>query len=435
MAYVHIHILIVLVLFCRPLWAQDKAYALVRSIQGIETLPPSLARQLEKVSLQVVAKQPGYELLLSGTDTPKGAVVEMVAVEPEVSRKGDSFRVEARLIDVKTKRLLARASRDHIREEDVVRLFQGAMEAIFMGHHSEGELEEKENAKPKDRPKVPSTTQTNTPDEPSIDFRKRIADLKVGVDKKIVDVVETKEEAAKKKENEAALMKSSKNGMALEADASKKPTNSKIYQKIHVLSLAFDSRTITSVGLLDATSKATTASVRASGHAPTSLFDGKTAYSWDFAYSMVQGIEYEVPSVYQAGLYGSWLSENWFLSIGLFRDATFFVNLPVPGEGLQASSLTSTWTRVKTEITLPFSRPWKIAASYGKPYSVESNYKPISAAEEWQGTHMHLGISPHFVLLGFETNLTFETLDLSTQGEIPFTFNESRLGLSLRRSL
>lgn len=427
---------------------EDKSLVLVRKIQGHELLPPNVSRQLEKICLQVVTKQKGLELLLSGTDTPTASAVDMVAVESEVSKSGNGFRLEARLINVKTKTLLSKVALDNIREDDLLRLFQGAIESIFLQYDWSEEKEAKEAkgakdakmsvpplpAKPK---KIPNTTQTTAPAEDAIDFAKRVRDLKAGVDKEIIKTAEEKkEEAAKDKDPEKnSSIAMLKGNLLVDEDLMKKINKPKVYPRQFRFAVGMDRREITSTGLVDTTTKAQMVNLRVLGHNPTSFFNGKIAWSYDLTYTKAQTATVATPAMNQLGLYATWLSTHWNLSAGIFRDASFFVNLPEPGVGLQPSSLTSVWTKIKTDIVLPFKYPIKIGASYGSVMQGQSDYKPISGASAWQGTYTHLDFSPHFLVYGCEFNVMTETLNLTTQGEIPFTFNESRLGLSIRRSL
>jgi hypothetical protein len=437
--------LIIIILLCQQgLWAQDKSFALLRKIQGLELLSNSLSRQLEKVSLQVIVKQKDYELLLSGSDTPSRSLINMVAVESEVVRAGNYYRIEARLIDIKTKKLLSKAARDQIREEDLLRIFQAAMEAIFI-QHDQNNFKKKETNDNKPtitnsvelKKKVANTAQLNTPDHHSLDFKKRVQDLQSGVDSKIVEVIEDKKDEAakaKSKENNSTISILNPNQLVTE-EPFEKVKSPKIYDRQHRVTIGRDSRDISSVGLVETTLKAQMLHLKASGHSPTAIFDGRTAWSYDLGYSSPQSAPVKTPLIYQVGLYGTWLGPYLNFSIGLFRDASFFVNLANPGEGLQPNAIMSSWLRAKTEITLPFKYPWKIGASFASPIQVESDYGPLATADKWQGSHLHLDMSPHYVVFGFEFNIMLERLNLTTQGDVPFTFNESRLAFSIRRSL
>lgn len=440
-------ILAVLIIFtCMAAGADDKRLALVRKIQGTEQLPETLSRQLQSLTLQVVAKQKDYELLLSGTDTPNASLVDMVAVESEIGRDGNYYSIEARLLDIRTKKLLTKASRGSVREEDLLRLFQGALESLFIPDpekalkKKEIEPAQKTENLPRQKQKYPSTLQTNQPNLPALDFKQRVKDLKSGTDQAIAKVVEEKEQAA-------AVKKETKNNpstnqppttlaaMKSEAFVEKKEPISKVYPRQHVLMVGYDSRQVDSDYYISTATKAQLLTMKASGHLPLSMFDGKIAGSYDLAYSRGLSAPVELPTIYQAGLSATWLGTFLKTSVGVLKDSSFFVNLPSPGEGIFPSSISSTWMRIRSEITLDFRGRWIVAASYGMPLMVETDYKPLSKAKEWKGTNLNVSITPPYSYKSWETALTVDQMNLTTQGDRPFTLNESRVALSIRRSL
>ena len=181
-------ILVVLVLFSQSVaFGKVTRLALIRKVQGLEQIPQSLGNQLERLTMLVVSKQPDYELLLSGTDTPTASVIDMVAVESEVGRTKEGFRIEARLLDIRTKKLITKASHDNIREEHLVRMFQAALESLFIPDEKNKPLEPDKVVAPKpktavlpqEKINVPSTTQVKEPEAPTLDFKK-IKSLKNG---------------------------------------------------------------------------------------------------------------------------------------------------------------------------------------------------------------------------------------------------------------
>ncbi|MCM2350064.1 MAG: hypothetical protein NDI69_08575 [Bacteriovoracaceae bacterium] len=423
--------------------ADEKKLALVRRIQGLEQLPPHLSRQLQTLTLQVVTKQPDYELLLSGTDSPNASVVELVAVESEVAKQGDYYRIEARLLNLKTKKLITRAARDDIREEDLIRLFQGALESLFVPDIEKEAAKEKPPVSPKEvsvprQSPPPPSMQVKQPDLPTLDFKQRVRDLQIAADKAIVKTVEQKKEQADSKKNSptVSLQASRHAGITSEMEVPfKKEPAPKIYPQRMVLMAGYDSRQVESDYYLITTTKAQLLTLQFAGDYPFSLMDGRIATSYELAYSRAVSAPVEVPSLYQLGLYASWLGTHWSTSLGLKRDASFFVNLPAPGEGIQSQSITTTWLNAKADLLFEMWGPWRINAMYGVPLQVETNYSPLVSAKQWQGTNIHLAITPPLNFKGWETNLSLDQINLTTQGERPFTLNESRIALSVRRSL
>jgi hypothetical protein len=437
--------LLLIILFSFYAEANDRALALVRKIQGVELLPDSLARQLQTITLQVITKQPDYELLLSGTDTPTGSVVNIVAVESEVARMGSTYRIETRLLNLKTKRLMTKASRENIREEDLIRLFQGALESLFIPDKEK----EKEKAiqdpissppiTPRTQQPQPSTTQTSQPEQPTLDFRQRVLQLKSEADHGI-KVVEEKKQSESNPTNNNNNQSSPTNLAKFDGTSSveapfENPVNSKVYPKTYDVFFGYDSRQVESIYYVGTTTKVQLMTAKAQGHIPLSLMDGGIAASFDIAYSKSIQSPVALPSIYQAGLYATRLAPKWNASLGFHRDASFFVNLPSPGEGLQPQSISTTWIRAKTNFLLDIKGRWKIGVAYSVPGAVETNYRPLQKATSWQGANMQFSITPPMVIKDWESNLIVEKINLTTSGESSFTLNESRIALSVRRSL
>ncbi len=439
--------MVLLFVFQSTAFGGERRLALVRRIQGIEQIPQGLSKQLEILTMQVVAKQPDYELLLSGTDTPTASVVDMVAVESEVGRSKDGYRIEARLLDIRTKKLLTKASHDNIREEDLIRLFQGALESLFIPDEKNKKPSEKTVTPPKTtnvpriRQILPTTTHVKEPDAPSLDFKKLIRDLKINVDKEIekkseLQAIAAREELAKKKaaENAQSLMVPRSLISSKDAPANN-PTAQNQYKNRYNVQLGWDSRNIDSSYLVDTSVKAQFLTLKSAGHLPLDFLRGQTAFSYDVGMSRALSIPIEAPVIYQLGLYGTWLQPRYNLSAGLNRDASFFVNLPSPGAGLAASSITTTWLSVKSEINFDLKGKWELTAKYGVPGMVETDYSPLKSAKQWQGNNLQLTATPPLGLKSWNATLLFEQINLTSQGDAPFTLNESRTALFVRRSL
>lgn len=425
----------------------------MRRIQGIESLPDSLSRQLQTTSLQVVSRQKEYELLLSGTDTPNASIIDMVAVESEVARESNNgYRLEVRLLDLRSKKLLTRASRENVREEDLVRIFQGAIESLFIPDPDKIKESEKKPApppkqtvanppRPENQPPVP--VQLNQPDRPTLDFRQRVRDLKLGTDSAIVKSVEEKKaaeaaESQSKKPTPAVAQQTavSAPNMTSEKEMKFGPDPAfKAYPNQHVLMAGYDSRQVETTSYIGTTTKAQLLTLKAYGHRPFNLLDGKIAGSYDIAYSRAISSPVDLPSIYQFGLYGTFLSEHWNTSLGLQRDSTFFVNIAAPGAGMASQSIASTLLKLKAEINFDLKGRWVIGGHYGLPMMVESDYSPLKDAKKWQGSQMGFSLTPPLSLMGWESSLNIDQLNLTSQGERSFALNESRFALSIRRSL
>lgn len=439
------YILVVIMLITFNVKAQEKKLALVRKVQGLEQLPSVLSRQLQTLTMMVVTKQPGYEILLSGNDTPTGSLVDIVALESEVVLVGDSYRVEARLLNLKTKKLINKASRENIREEDLVRLFQGALESLFLDNIQKvPTLQKIVEKKPVFVPKIISIrNQVNPPDQKTLDFKQRVMSLKTEADTAIAKKIIEKEKIADAEKDAKKLMianatsdqkKSSLNILAEEVQEQVKPPKIQLTKTYHVFA-GYESRGILCDYLIGTDTRAQLLTIKANGNVPFEKFDGKIGATADVTYSRGISVPVVIPSLYEIGLYGSWLESSWNASVGLMRSSSFFVNLSSPGEGIKSQAITTTWLKVKTNFSMNFIGEWKVGLSYGVPQTVETDFSPLKSVKKWQGSHLFATITPPLNYREWESNFSIEQNSLTTQGERLFTLKETRVALSIRRSL
>jgi len=215
----------------------------------------------------------------------------------------------------------------------------------------------------------------------------------------------------------------------------KKPDLGKSYERRHTLFLGYDTRQNESSYFIATSTKVSLLTLKAQGHIPTSFLDGKTAYSYDVAFSKILSAPLPYSSPYQIGAYATYLGSNYIGSLGLLRDTTFFANLPGAGEGVKEQTLTATWFRLKNEFLFDVKGPWKVGINYGIPFQVETSYSPVKSAKKWTGNSMQFVITPPLAVKGWESAVTFEKLLLTSTGEQKFTLNESRFAVLVRRSL
>jgi hypothetical protein len=430
--------------------AQDTRLAVIKRIEGSDALPPGLARQLERSTLHIVSRKPGLELLLSGANAPLQSEVDAVAVESTVTNGTAGYRVEARLIDLKTKKLIGKAAVDRIREEDVLRMFEGALERIF--EPFEKTLREK--SPPTPAPKkpetppvtlqqraLPSTVQTNTPNASAVDFRERVRALKVAVDKEIVRTAEAKAEEERKRtetEKKESAAAAAALGVAGISRTDLKPDPAKggvfRYPQRHRLSLGYNTREINSNYFVDSTATASFLNLRAEGHVPL-LFKGLVGGSYDLAVNRSMAVPVELPTLWHAGAFLSYTGVDLVAGAGLLRDTNFFMNLPGPGLGIQPKTIVTTWALARVEANLYVGGRWKLEGSYGVPAAVETNYGPLMEATAWSGSVGRAAVTPPLSYLNFVANFAVERIALTTQGERPFTLTDSRFAFSVQRSL
>jgi hypothetical protein len=424
----------------------QKTPAMIRKIQGLDKLDPSTARELERLTIKSVVSRKDLELIIGNSDLPQGSEIEMVAIESDISRQGDRYSFENRLVDVRSKNLLMKSGFQDVRGEDLIRLFKAGLEALFLPNPNPI-LDEESLSKPlEQKPKIESkpmvqpkkkkatTTQISQPDNYSLDFKKRVMDLQSGVDKQIVKAVDNIKEASKKEgPGQNPTMQPSHGGEEnkLVQDGPDGKKNSQSYPREHRLALGYETRDSSTVHNVDTSTKVSLITVRAGGHLPFGFWSGKLAYSYDLMLGRVMSFPYEVSSPYQLGLSATYMGEKSRFSAGLLQESLFFVNLPTPGEGLRGAQVVINWMRVRAE-TEVFG--WKLTGLYGVPISTQTNYSALKDSGNWGGNLLHLDLSLPWLVKSWETNIMMERLSLTAQGETPFTHDESRLALSARRS-
>lgn len=437
--------LLILFLISFTTLAGEFPYVLVRHIQGSERLPPELAKLMEKTALQVVMKQPDLEILLSGSDTPTSAVVEIIAVESEVQKNPNGYRIEARLIDLRTKKLINKIDHDAIREEDLLRLFQSGIETLFVPWQAARKPklpEPREKVAPPSAPKAQPKTTTfrkkNPPPE-SIDFRKIVQGLKSDVDEKIVEVVETKEDDKKKDEKKENTPPVTLPKVVSEEEIpEEKPSFIEKYDWWHRLSLGFDDRSINSEGLVSTTTRASFLTVSGVGYVPMVTFRGKLAVGYELGVSRALSAPEETPPLYKAGAFLTYPAQTWIASLGVIRDVSFFMNLPEPGGDIHPYALNMTWVKLKGEKSLNIKGlkgTYILGMALSLPLQGQTSYKPLASASSYGGTDLQVSITPPYRFQKWEANVALDRTNITSQGEIPFTFNESRIALNVRRSL
>jgi hypothetical protein len=429
--------------------AQERRLIVIRGIQGAETLPPALSRQLEKITMQVVVLQPGLELLLSGTNSPTRSAINALAIEGEVRKAENGYRFETRLLNLKTNKLVNRSSLDQVREEDLLRLYESALNNLFDPLEKGSSAPRK--ASPKEKkdqdinpaPKVPKTQPLNVINEihPSaVDFREIVKNLKIGVDDQVSRKADENALEKKKDQDPKPLVTATIDRESPAAAISQKELSllsraSLSYPARHSFSFGYQNRSVNSISFIDTSTNATFLGIQGSGHFPWPYFNGKVGPGYELSIERPASTPVEIPMLYQLGGLISYFGKSWILSTGIYRDKTFFVNLPSPGEGLTSYSLDATWVRVKTALSLDFKRVWTIEGSFGLPLGIGSDYTALKGAKTWTGSYLQASVIPPWNYLKFHTALNVENINLATQGERPFTLNELRMGLSIRRSL
>ncbi len=418
-------------------------YALIREVRGIESVPQQMQERLKRLSMQVVLKQPGYQILMSPDDIPSSSTVSIFAVESDLSKENDRYQIETKLLDLKNKKLVRKASIKNIRESDLLRLFQASIEAIFKP--AKETIPEEVESEPKEKvTKVPPPLgpKLNVANHNAIDFKARINAMKGQVDSQIKKLAEQKKTAELEDENNdqkkndpnvpppspSTIANTSSKELDPEA---KKERNSYKGKSKYDMMVGWDKRTINSDYLISTKTAAEMLTLKVASHNSTRFFSERLNWSYELAVSKLVSGKIDLPILYQLGLFASWV-DNWgFFSLGVFRDKSFISNLDTPGEGVQVSNLEADWFLTKTQVNLPFLKDTKFHLAYGIPLMVTSE---MSQLDQWSGSLLRAGIIPPRLVANWDLNIIIERIELTNQGVVPFTSEDSRMALFIQRS-
>lgn len=439
-----IKILLVLCLLPNLVWSQENKLAIIRKIQGGENISPYLMKQLEKIAVQVVARQPNIELMLSPTQIPDNTFLNLVAVESDISKQKTGYSIHSKLIDIRTKKLINSAILKDIREEDLQRLFESALQSLFDPWNKE--FKKKDPLAPKktenviqiEKKKNSKIVFNQQQDAASIDFKKRVKELKMGVDEKI-DEINLEQKEINKNENAESSTKPINNFAEAEnlAEVEIKQAAAKkeiAFEFKHKIRFGYDSRSIQALSLISTTTTSTLLNLNATGIQPLSIFKGVLGVSYEVSYARPISVPAEISSPYKLGIFATYMPHFGDLSLGFVRESMFFINLPFPGAGLKGENVNVNWLEFKFEKEIDYKGLWNAVASYATSLGVETNYAPIKKNEKWTGRKMKISICPPFRVAKWATDLSYEKLNLISQGDFSFTLNESRLALSVMRS-
>lgn len=414
----------------------DVQYALIRDVRGLEVVPDQMKDRLRKLSMQVVLKQPGFQVLLSAEEIPSSSTVEIFAIESDIVKENDRYQIESKLLDLKKKTLVRKATVKNIRESDLLRLFQASIEAIFKPKkevETEKVPEEKKEVTKKTTP--PPATVITSAKPNAIDFKERINSIKIDVDRQVVKAAEAKkeepkDELQKKNPNLNPQDRSSSNMVAAELPSPEKKPESYKGKSSYDLMFGWDKRVLLSDYFISTRTNTEMFTIKLSSHTTTRFFSERLAWSWDGAFTKLISGKIDPPNLYQAGLYLTWL-DNWgYLSLGGMRDRSFYSNLSSPGQGLQLFTLDSDWILAKGQIRIPFLKDLKIHFAHGTLLQVTSG---MSQAQ-WSGNLFRAGIIPPRLVSNWDLNIMIEKIELSNQGVVPFTSEDSRMALFIQRS-
>lgn len=423
-------------------YAQNsQPFAMARKVKGLEVVPEQIRQRFERLALQVVLKQQDYQVLMSPDDIPTSSAVDIVAVESEISKENEGYKIETSLFDIRNKKLIRRARIKNVREEDLLRLYQASVEAVFKKKVDPEEDATKEKAVREKTIPAPLSTNINNPSPNAIDFKGRINNMKSDIEKQfknlaqknqIKDLDEDKNSPEKKNTPPPNPVVTAKKNIAI-TEVILPPVAQKKFKgktSFHVMA-GMDKRVVDSQYLINTKTNTQMLTFKLLSHNTTKFFSERMAWSYDFSVSKLLSGKIDLPTLYQAGIYGTWL-DNWgHISMGIMKDKSFISNLTAPGEGLKITNLETTWYMIRGELNFSNLADTKLTVAYGIPLLVSAQ---IDQLQQWQGSMYRVGIIPPRLVRNWDLNIILERISLTNQGVVPFTSEDSRIALLVQRS-
>jgi hypothetical protein len=419
---------ILMILFF-SLWAQADTpkSILIRPFKGQSSLNPSLSSAIKRTILKKIAEMPGYTLVLSSDAPPTASLVETVALEGEIIKEKDFYRIELLLLDLKKQSLIHAVKKSDVREEDLVRMIQAAIEALF--------LPVEKKSKPKSGEKTSSTddfnNQVNVANQNALDFKSRIKGLMSDADQALVKKAE-----AKSAVDESADKTNTKNNSS--------PNNSKVVStrendnlfnkmkflkiiKDHSVTALFEKKSILTKSLIETTSESSYFRLMARGHV---WRNSSYKYSLNYQFDYAKAVAAEVPSpnLISYGFMGRTNFELAEVGAGVSKETELFYNIQDQGTGLESGTTSINWVNLSAAKKWGSDKKgWFIQGQYKHPLSSQSAWKTLSSVTQVQGKAFQIEISPPLVVKGVNFRIIYQKTDLKFQGDIPFTISENRI--------
>lgn len=431
--------------------AHGNTKVMVRPTRGLESLPAELARHVERVALQVISARPGLELLLAGGEVPKSSNVDIWIVESSVTKKDERYELSAKLIDVREQKILRNIHLPAVPEVDVVRLFQGGIEALFekplpkrVSPPASGAVfENDQSAAALKKPQKKNTLVKSLPSASSIDFMERIKALQTEVDQKLVAVNEARE---KEREARSSLSASGSGEFQTIQSESDDPLGQPKKLPWLVSSFAADLS-------YDLTTVATSGYARIEGQAHLLSAQGIGRLSRAFgawsaglklraqlSRAVVVPIPIETPYVLGLGVEGR--RRDAWVSFSLARERIFFFGLENFGAGKSSGSLNTNFFEIAGgQCWQRWSRPLCFQLSYGVVLGAASEFEAASGASDWSGNKLNLAFSLPFGWKDWNVKINWKSEKISSSpveleflGERQFQLVNSSYGMSFTRS-
>lgn len=427
---------------------------MVRPTAGLDLLPPTLARHLERLALQVVSQRPQLELLLSGPSAPKSSKVDIWVVESEVNRADGVYEIETRLLDLKGKRLIKNVRRGNILEADLVRLFQAGIEALFTESEKTSndtptaktpqppELNSEKSSKPAPQLSNPSTIKA--PSASAVDFRERVRGLKTDVDAKVSEVAEEEQEKKKllSQSNSLKAIPGSKLNKKSHADLLPPPKSRFPYKLKYGFELGLEERTVSSKGYAVVRGTSNVIAVKTNGFFGVPWGKLDAGLTGELYFGRISSAPLDVEAPYRIAIAPAVDWKSGHFSVGFSQESMHFFGISSFGAGQSGGAIKANFLDFSAQQCISFwGHPVCFSVLYAGLRSAVSNFEVVSTAKQWSGSRQRISLKIPSTLKHWDFAMSLDQLQLESEpvvlefvGVEPFSIQESRLAISLARS-
>jgi len=416
-------LLIFLMTFSMASLADEAKQILIRSFKGQENLNPSINSAIKRTILKKIAELPGYQLVLSSEAPPVASVNQAFALEGIIFEEKNFYRIELSLLDLKKQSVVNAIKKSDVREEDLVRMIQGAIEALFLPLEKT-KKKVTNSSEPEDFNRV-----TNVANPNAVNFKERIQGLMSDADTAITKKA-SDNQADLSKENQSNSSGSNASGELISTIDHEGLFNKKNLLKIlkyHSLAALFEKKSIETDSLVNTASESTYFRMMARGH----LWRNQSyRYSVNYSFDFSKALDAKVtsPNLISYGLMGVAEFETLSMGLGSSQENELFYNIQSPGSGLAAGTLSVMWLNFMLKKKLGGeSKHWLFSGQYKHPLSSKSQWQTISSISGIEGQGFQVEISPPLVVKGVNFRIIYQRTNLKLQGDFPFTLSENRI--------
>jgi hypothetical protein len=416
----------------------EKKFIMIRQFKGQDQLSRTLSSSLNKTVVKYLASLPGYQLLLNSSSPPVETLLTIYAVEGIIQRDGNTLSFTFDLLDIKKKVLIKTVKKSDIREEDFIRLVQGALEALFIALKNKNDDEATDNENKKvtttgGKDKDDSSVVTNSPNNTAIDFKQRIKGLQEGADTAI-----TKKQQGDSNADDSLTQNNSSNSSTggsflsstdIDQLDKKDKSVSRVIKRDFNLEVFYEKRSIDTKSYIQTISDLNILHLQSTGTLwHNEVKDFFVKMNIDLGKPLAS--ELPAPNLFNYGFLSSYQIKSHFLGVGIKKEDLLFFNISEPGGGLTSGTIQATWAQALIEMNpIIKDRKWNFKTQYLSSIASSTGWKPLSKTKSFQGNSISLDIGFPYLFYGLTPRLLYQSTNLSGKGDTTLSVNDTRIAL------